>query len=78
MTSLRVRGSSTGGGVYSTPDPEIAEEYAQDFKYRGKRYKVILQNRVNMEDTVHVEEKDYYVTKDENNIRPYGMLFKEV
>ena len=42
MTSLRVRGSSTGGGVYSISDPEIAEEYAQDFKYRGKRYMVIL------------------------------------
>ena len=67
-----------GRGIYSTPDPVIAEEYAQDFKYRGKRYKVILQNRVNMEDTEHVEEKDYYVTKDENNIRPYGILYKEV
>ena len=67
-----------GKGIYSTPDPEIAENYAQEFKYKGKRYKVILQNRVNMEDTEHVEEEDYYVTKDENNIRPYGILYKEV
>ena len=67
-----------GRGIYSTPDPEIAENYAQDFKYRGKRFKVILQNRVNMEDTEHVKEEDYYVTKDENNIRPYGILYKEV
>ena len=67
-----------GRGIYSTPDPEIAEEYAQEFKFQGKRYKVILQNRVNMEDTEHVEEEDYYVTKDENNIRPYGILYKEV
>ena len=66
-----------GRGIYSTPDPEIAEEYAQEFKYRGKRYKVILQNRVNMEDTEHVEAMDYYVTKNENNIRAYGLLFKE-
>ena len=63
---------------FSTPDPEIAEEYAQEFKYRGRRYKVIIQNRVNMEDTEHVEEVDYYVTKDEKNIRPYGILYKEV
>ena len=67
-----------GRGIYSTPDPEIAEMYAQEFKFQGKRYKVILQNRVNMEDTEHVEEEDYYVTKDENNIRPYGILYKEV
>ena len=67
-----------GRGIYSTPDPKIAELYAQEFKYRGKRFKVILQNRVNMEDTKHVKEEDYYVTKDENNIRPYGILFKEV
>ena len=30
-----------------------------------------------MEDTEHVKEMDYYVTKDENNIRPYGILYKE-
>ena len=67
-----------GRGIYSTPDPEIAEEYAQEFKYQGRRYKVILQNRVNMEDTKHVEEVDYYVTQDEDNVRPYGILFKEI
>ena len=67
-----------GRGIYSTPDPGIAEEYAQKFNYQGKRFKVILQNRVNMEDTEHVQEKDYYVTKNETNIRPYGILFKEV
>ena len=55
-----------GRGIYSTSDPEIAEEYALDFKYRG-----------NMADTENVEEKDYYVTKDENNVRPYGNFVQE-
>jgi len=67
-----------GRRIYSTPDPNIAEENAQEFKYRGVRYKVILQNRVNMEDTDYVAEEDFFVTKEEKNIRPYGILFKKI
>ena len=67
-----------GRGIYSTPNQEIAERFAEIYEYQGKRYKVIIQNRVNMEDTEHVKDMDYYVTKDEKNIRPYGILYKEV
>ena len=42
---------SFGRGIYSTPDPAIAEDYATIFNFRGQKYKVLLQNRVNMEDT---------------------------
>ena len=69
-------------GIYSTPDPAIAEEYATIFKFEGKKYKVLIQNRVNMEDTDVVPVKhvthtgDYYVTANKENIRPYGLLFK--
>ena len=38
-------------GVYSTPDPALAEHFATTFEYQGSRYKVLVQNRVNMEDT---------------------------
>ena len=40
-----------GRGIYSTPDPAIAEDYATTFKFEGQKYKVLLQNRVNMKDT---------------------------
>ena len=67
-----------GRGIYSTPDPAIAEKYAKVFDYKGSTYKVLIQSRVNMEDTTHVKKKDYFVTAQENNIRPYGLLFKKV
>ena len=74
----KAKRSKYGRGIYSTPDPEIAERYSQEFKYQGRRYKVIFQNRVNMKYTKHVKKEDYYVTKDQNKIRPYGILYKEV
>merc|ERR1711874_760822 len=63
-----------GRGIYSTPEPSIAEKYSQAFKYQGRWYKVILQNRVNMEDTKYIAEKEYFLTKSPNNIIPYGIM----
>ena len=72
-----------GRGIYSTPDPAVAEDYATTFLFEGQKYKVLLQNRVNMEDTEvikvdYIDHKgQYFVTANENNIRPYGLLFKK-
>ena len=65
-------------GIYSTPDPAIAEKYASIYEFEGVKYKVLIQNRVNMEDTSLIAEENYYVTGSEENIRPYGLLFKRV
>jgi len=67
-----------GRGIYSSPDPAKAEEYAPVYDYRGKKYKVLIQNRVNMDDTVYIPSRDFFLTSDEDNIRPYGLLFKEI
>ena len=79
-----------GRGIYSSPDPAIAEDYATTFEFEGQKYKVLLQNRVNMEDTEvvvgkHMRAEDstvvsgeYFLTASEKNVRPYGMLFKKV
>ena len=67
-----------GVGIYSSPDPEVAERYSKAFLFQGKNYKVILQNRVNMQDTEHVAGVNYFLTKNEKNIRPYGILFKKI
>jgi len=67
-----------GRGIYSTPHPDIAERYAKEFEFEGAKYKVILQNRVNMEDTDVIKDVNYFVTASEENIRPYGILFKKI
>ena len=72
-----------GKGIYSTPDPKEAERYAVKFSWEGRLFKLMLQNRVNMEDTKVVPNgcrsgSEYFVTADEENIRPYGILVKEI
>ena len=70
-------------GIYSTPDPALAEEYATTFEYQGAKYKVLIQNRVYMEDTKvikvnYIDHKgQYFVTGNQSSIRPYGLLFKK-
>jgi hypothetical protein len=34
-------------GIFSTPDLEIAKQFASDFIYEGKKYLLVIQNRVN-------------------------------
>ena len=73
-----------GAGIYSTPDPKVAECYANEFTYKGKTYLALVQNRVDMAKTkivenVHVMANirgNYYVTCEEDSIRPYGLLIK--
>ncbi|XP_074543488.1 uncharacterized protein LOC141803392 [Halichoeres trimaculatus] len=83
-----------GRGIYSTPDLSIAERYyAQVFtsETTGKRYKVILQNRINPREREICSFRDYWLIpvpkgtsaeeeKDivESSIRPYGILIKEL
>ena len=67
-----------GRGIYSTPHPAIAERYAKEFEFKGAKYKVILQNRVNMEDTEVIKYMNYFVTASEENIRPCALLFKKM
>ena len=74
-----------GAGIYSAPDPKVAEKYAVEFTYKGKTYLALMQNRVNMAKTKIVKDVpvlmtnlrgDYYVTNEEDSIRPYGLLVK--
>ena len=69
-----------GKGIYSTPQIEVAELYATRFDHDGEKYRGIFQNRVNpvglkKEDTYH---GPYWITRDEKNIRPYGLCLKNV
>ena len=80
----RSRRQDYGAGIYSAPDPRVAECYAREFSHDGKTYLVMMQNRLNMAQTKLVKnvqvckdvQGDYFVTSDEDSIRPYGILVK--
>ena len=59
------------------PRPGHCRAVRRDHQFGGEQHKVILQNRVNMQDTEHVAGVNYFVNKNEKNIRPYGILFQE-
>ena len=73
-----------GNGIYSTPSPEVAETFAASFEYKGENMKCILQNRVKLEESKIITEKEtrdgapYFVTPNVDNIRPYGLCFKKM
>ncbi|KAL1273247.1 hypothetical protein QQF64_029109 [Cirrhinus molitorella] len=80
-----------GRGIYSTNDIDHASSYSKIFtsKKNGKRYRVLMQNRINPvmrkmcnkhwlieipEGTSPAREKEIV----DRSIRPYGILLKEV
>ncbi|OAA35419.1 Ubiquitin [Metarhizium rileyi] len=67
-----------GHGIYSSPSHAIAESYAQEFSDRGRRYKVIFQNRVNPGNLKKIPSHDYWVSPADADIRPYGLCIKEI
>uniref|UniRef100_A0A1X7TNL7 Ubiquitin-like domain-containing protein n=2 Tax=Amphimedon queenslandica TaxID=400682 RepID=A0A1X7TNL7_AMPQE len=76
-----------GRGFYSTPDVEVAADYASRFDHTdGKRYEVVVQNRVNLNpghSEIIPKEKtrdkaEYYLTYSSDDLRPYGICIREV
>ncbi|XP_073699745.1 uncharacterized protein [Garra rufa] len=83
-----------GRGIYSTWNiNEAAERYSKIFtcKKTGKRYQVLLQNRINPKMRTVCKRHDYWLIEVpegtsreeekaivENSIRPYGILLREV
>ena len=65
-------------GFYTTPDPCVAEGSAPVFTFKSRKFKVMIQSRVNMNDTSVVRHKKFYVTESPENIRPCGLLIKPV
>ncbi|KAK9516223.1 hypothetical protein VZT92_024166 [Zoarces viviparus] len=82
-------GKVYGYGVYSTPDIKIAKEYATEFRCKGQKYKVVMQNRINPKYRKKCKiQEDYWLVPIEDTtkmreivkkaIRPYGLLLIEV
>lgn len=68
-----------GNGIYSTPDVEYAANiYSKTFQVEGKKYKIVLQNRVNPSALKIPEvDKRIFLVADGTHIRPYGILIRK-
>ena len=72
-----------GRGVYSTPDVNLAERYATEFQFNGKKYVIVIQNRVNPKNLVKITTTaeagvgEYWISKAGEDVRPYGICIKE-
>ncbi|KAI6657924.1 hypothetical protein LOD99_15642 [Oopsacas minuta] len=65
-----------GRGVYSSPDINVAKGYAKQFLINGVTYLGIFQNRVNPKGVNIVNDGEFWVCPDPNDIRPYGLCVK--
>ena len=74
-----------GKGIYSSPSLEMVEKkYAKEFLYKGEKYKIVLQNRVNPDQSngrlkiIPASETgvgaDYWLSAEHSDVRPYGIL----
>jgi len=70
--------SNYGKGIYSSPYPNEAEGYAETFTWNGKKIKAMFMNRVNMSQTKVVNNSRFFVTTNDQLIRPIAVLIKEV
>lgn len=71
-----------GVGVYCTPNIETAAEYSEEFTGDdGKKYKIVLQNRVKPSAIKKASDNggpdDYWYIENGKNIRPYSICVKE-
>lgn len=77
------RGFPFGKGVYCTPSIEVAVKYAQEFTHNGKRYQMVLQNRVSPENLQIIKERrsgdgEYWVQPKQDCIRAYSICYRQI
>ncbi|CAB4382062.1 unnamed protein product [Rhizophagus irregularis] len=71
-----------GNGIYSTPDIDIAYQFATRFTHDGDNYKVVFQNRVNPNSLVKVSKEEtgsgeFWISQKNDDLRPYGICIKK-
>ncbi|GES83305.1 hypothetical protein GLOIN_2v1836722 [Rhizophagus clarus] len=65
-----------GYGIYSTPDIDVAYQYATKFTHDGDEYRVVFQNRVNPNNLIRIPKYEtrvgeYWISPDGADLRPY-------
>jgi len=77
-------GSKIGMGIYCTPNFDTAAEFSPAFSQEGRTMQFLFQCRVRPEaikrihDEVGRESGAYWLINDSDDIRPYGVLVREV
>lgn len=79
----KARVHAYGEGVYCSPDPTFPERgYVGDVEFdtqQGKKkFKCMLQVAVNPDTVIFTSDKGIWVVPEPEDIRPYGILIKEV
>ena len=69
-------------GIYSTPDPKLAEKYSVKFSFNNANYLVILQNRLNPTTSKKISSEtngaaEYWISPSSADIRPYGICIRK-
>ena len=72
-----------GRGIYSSPSIQVAAKYAQVFKHKGKKYKLVFQNRVCPTDLKILDAQttgvgEYWLQPRVKFIRPYGICIQKL
>eukprot|EP00210_Caulerpa_lentillifera_P006595 g6300.t1 len=70
-------------GIYSTPDFEVAQRYANTFNFEGRRFAIIFQNRVKptaLRKLGRADEEtgEFWLNPNHFELRPYGILIKQL
>ena len=65
-------------GIYMTPYIKIAEKYTQTISFDNKNYKVLLMAKVKISDIILEPENSNFWILNNDDIRIYRILFKEV
>ena len=68
-----------GKGIYCSPCIDVAAKYAQTVDHKGKKYQLVLQNRVSSRSLKEVNDAQQgiiWVQPHDHLIRPYGICLK--
>eukprot|EP00933_Yihiella_yeosuensis_P055331 TRINITY_DN5406_c0_g2_i1.p2 TRINITY_DN5406_c0_g2~~TRINITY_DN5406_c0_g2_i1.p2 ORF type:complete len:382 (-),score=77.70 TRINITY_DN5406_c0_g2_i1:296-1441(-) len=73
----------TGAGIYCTPLVDVAQHYSLPRPWQGRYVQIVLQLRVKPETIRPVTtgtdfEKQYWVINEPEDMRPYGVLIREL
>lgn len=66
-------------GIFMAPSIAVAAKYANSFEHAGKRYGMVLQNRVNPIGLKMIGgEDEYWVQPNPEYVRPYGICIQQI
>lgn len=67
-------------GIFTTPSSDVAARFSPTFEYRGERYQVIFQNRVNPANLqmLRARGEEYWVSPRQEDVRPYSICLRKV